>query len=198
VSLRVDYDERAISQATAFLDDPPGIRAVLDAIDQLADDPRPDGSFPYGSPDLRRLRIGRYRVRYEISEDAIPPLDPVSAIPNRSARMPDSDDPTQRDQCWMASCALGTVGRPARGCMVSTARLVRGGADGSHDRSGSGGHRPAPPMVGLARTSGGPAFFVVKMIRRAGGHHGLPQPHDDRVAARGDGGEPVGLAICDT
>ena len=69
MSLRVDYDERAISQATAFLDDPPGIRAVLDAIDQ--DDPRPDGSFPYGSPDLRRLRIGRYRVLYEISDDAI-------------------------------------------------------------------------------------------------------------------------------
>jgi hypothetical protein len=46
VTLRADYDERAISQATAFLDDPPGIRAVLDAIDQLADDPRPDGSFP--------------------------------------------------------------------------------------------------------------------------------------------------------
>ena len=46
MSLRVNHDERAISQATAFLDDPPGIRAVLDAIDQLADDPRPDGSFP--------------------------------------------------------------------------------------------------------------------------------------------------------
>jgi len=68
VSLRVDYDERAISQAAAFLDDPQGIRAVLDAIDWLADDPRPTGSFPYGSPDLRRLRVGRYRVLYEISE----------------------------------------------------------------------------------------------------------------------------------
>jgi len=29
VRLRVDYDERAISQATAFLDDPAGIHAVL-------------------------------------------------------------------------------------------------------------------------------------------------------------------------
>ena len=48
VSLRVDYDERAVSQAAAFLDDPGGIRAVLDAIDQLAEDPRPAGSFPYG------------------------------------------------------------------------------------------------------------------------------------------------------
>jgi mRNA interferase RelE/StbE len=71
VRLRVDYDERAISQAPAFLDDPQGIREVLDAIDQLADDPRPAGSFPYGSPDLRRLRVGRYRVLYEITEDAV-------------------------------------------------------------------------------------------------------------------------------
>jgi mRNA interferase RelE/StbE len=71
VSLRVDYDERAISQAAGFLDDPQGIRAVLDAMDWLADDPRPTGSFPYGSPDLRRLRVGRYRVLYEITDDAI-------------------------------------------------------------------------------------------------------------------------------
>ena len=71
MTLRIDYDERAISQAAAFLDDPEGMRAVLDAIDGLADAPRPAGSFPYGSPDLRRLRVGRYRILYEITEDAI-------------------------------------------------------------------------------------------------------------------------------
>ena len=71
MSLRVEYDERAIGQAAAFLDDPQGIRAVLDAIDRLGDDPRPAGSFPYGSPDLRRLRIGRYRVLYEITEETV-------------------------------------------------------------------------------------------------------------------------------
>lgn len=71
VSLRVDYDERAIDRAAAFLDDPPGIRAVLDAIDGLADDPRPAGSFPYGSPDVRRLRVGRYRILYEITENTV-------------------------------------------------------------------------------------------------------------------------------
>jgi mRNA interferase RelE/StbE len=71
VSLRIDYDERAINQAAAFLDDPQGIHAVLDAIDQLADDPRPAGSFPYGSPDLRRLRVGRYRVLYEITTETV-------------------------------------------------------------------------------------------------------------------------------
>ena len=71
MSLRVDYDERAINQAAAFLDDPQCIREVLDAIDQLADDPLPAGSVPYGSPDLRRLRVGRYRVLYEITEEAV-------------------------------------------------------------------------------------------------------------------------------
>ena len=48
MSLRVDYDERAIDQATAFLDDPPGIRAVLEAIDRLTDDPAQPGRFPTG------------------------------------------------------------------------------------------------------------------------------------------------------
>ena len=71
MSLRVEYDERAINQAASFLDDPYGIRAVLDAIDRLADDPRPAGSFPYGSPDLRRLRAGRYRVLYEITGETV-------------------------------------------------------------------------------------------------------------------------------
>ena len=71
MSLRVDYDERAISQAAGFLDDPQGVQELLDAIDRLADDPRPPGAFPYGSPDVRRLRVGRYRVLYEISEDAV-------------------------------------------------------------------------------------------------------------------------------
>jgi mRNA interferase RelE/StbE len=71
VSLRIEYDERAISQAAAFLYDPSGVREVMDAIDRLTDDPRPSGSFPYGSPDLRRLRVGRYRILYEITGDVV-------------------------------------------------------------------------------------------------------------------------------
>ena len=39
MSLRIEYDERAISQAAAFLGDPQGLREVLDAIDRLADVP---------------------------------------------------------------------------------------------------------------------------------------------------------------
>jgi mRNA interferase RelE/StbE len=72
VTLRIVYEERAINQAAGFLtDDREGLRSVLDIIDQLAIEPRPIGSFPYGSPDLRRLRIGRYRVLYEIAGDVI-------------------------------------------------------------------------------------------------------------------------------
>jgi mRNA interferase RelE/StbE len=72
VSLQVLYEERAIDQAAGFLaDDPEGIAAVLNAVDRLVDDPRPAGSFPYGSPDLRRLRVGRYRVLYEIKGDVV-------------------------------------------------------------------------------------------------------------------------------
>jgi mRNA interferase RelE/StbE len=47
-----------ISQAAGFLDDPEGLCEVLDVVDRLAGDSRPAGSFPYGSPDLRRLRAG--------------------------------------------------------------------------------------------------------------------------------------------
>ena len=44
---------------------------VLDAIDLLAEDLRPAGSFPYGSPGRRRLRVGRYRILYEITVGAV-------------------------------------------------------------------------------------------------------------------------------
>jgi mRNA interferase RelE/StbE len=73
VTLRGLYEEKAIDQAAGFLaDGPGGLRAVLDAVGQLASDPRPAWSFPYGSPDLRRLRVGPYRVMREIKGDAVP------------------------------------------------------------------------------------------------------------------------------
>ena len=49
MNLRVIYEEKAIDQAAGFLaDDPAGLGALLDAVDRLADDPRPAESFPYG------------------------------------------------------------------------------------------------------------------------------------------------------
>jgi hypothetical protein len=76
-----------IDQAAGFLrDDLDGVREMLDEVARLVDDPRPAGSFPYGSPDRRRLRIGRYRSAAPWSrrfasrqDDAFPMLQTVSA-----------------------------------------------------------------------------------------------------------------------
>jgi mRNA interferase RelE/StbE len=66
------WDEAAIDTAARFLqDDPDGLRQLMDAVDLLADDPRPEGTFEYGSPDLRRMHVGRYRVMYEITDTTL-------------------------------------------------------------------------------------------------------------------------------
>ena len=72
MSRQVSLDEKAIHQATAFLaDDPDGLRAVLAAIDALAENPYPGDAFPFGSAGLHRLRVGRYRVLYTVTDDVI-------------------------------------------------------------------------------------------------------------------------------
>lgn len=72
MSRQVIWEAQAIDQAAGFLrDDPAGVREMLDAVARLADEPRPAGSFPYGSPDRRRLRIGRYRVMYDVTAEAV-------------------------------------------------------------------------------------------------------------------------------
>jgi mRNA interferase RelE/StbE len=68
----ITWDEAAINAAARFLkDDPEGLRQLMDSVDLLADQPRPDGTVEYGSPDLRRMHVGRYRVLYEITELAV-------------------------------------------------------------------------------------------------------------------------------
>jgi mRNA interferase RelE/StbE len=69
--------------AAALLgDDPIGVAALWDAVGQLADEPRPPESFPYVSPDLRRLRAGRYRVFYTIDEEQrVVQIDHVARLP---------------------------------------------------------------------------------------------------------------------
>ncbi len=65
----VVWSERALDSAAGFLgDDSQGLRQVLDTVDRLADDAQPQDSAEYGSPDLRRLRVGRYRILYEIND----------------------------------------------------------------------------------------------------------------------------------
>lgn len=72
MTLRVTYEEQALNQAAGFLaDDPAGVSAAMDAVDLLGEDPRPAASVPWGSPDLRRLHAGRYRVIYRIAGDVV-------------------------------------------------------------------------------------------------------------------------------
>lgn len=70
MSYQVDWEIAALDLAAGFLsEDPVGIAALWETVSQLADEPRPLESFPYGSPDIRRLRSGRYRVFYAIDEE---------------------------------------------------------------------------------------------------------------------------------
>jgi mRNA interferase RelE/StbE len=80
VSYQVNWEIQALDQAAGFLrDDPVGVGALWDAVGQLAGEPRPPESFPYGSPDLR---AGRYRVFYTIDEGRrIVQVDHVAHLP---------------------------------------------------------------------------------------------------------------------
>jgi mRNA interferase RelE/StbE len=70
VSYRVNWEIQALDQTAGFRrDDPVGVAALWDTAGQFAGEPRPPESFPYGSPDLRRLRAGRYRVFCTIDEE---------------------------------------------------------------------------------------------------------------------------------
>jgi len=70
VSYQVDWEIRALDLTAGFLrDDPTGVVALWGGVNRLAGEPRPSESFAYGSPDLRRLRAGRYRVFYTIDEE---------------------------------------------------------------------------------------------------------------------------------
>jgi mRNA interferase RelE/StbE len=63
------WEPAAINAAARFLgDDAPGLRLLIDALDDLAAQPRPGDSFAFGSPDVRRIRVGRYRCLYQVSD----------------------------------------------------------------------------------------------------------------------------------
>ncbi|WDV52283.1 type II toxin-antitoxin system RelE/ParE family toxin [Streptomyces coeruleorubidus] len=71
MTYRIIWEPNATNAAVRFLkDDPVGLTAVYEAVDALAETPRPASSIPYG-PDFRRLRVGEYRVLYVIEEDLI-------------------------------------------------------------------------------------------------------------------------------
>ena len=83
MSYRVDWEIQALDQTAGFLrDDHVGVAALWNTISQLAGEPRPPESFPYGSADLRRLRAGRYRVFYTIDEERrVVQIEHVARLP---------------------------------------------------------------------------------------------------------------------
>jgi mRNA interferase RelE/StbE len=63
--------EESVSLALGnYLADAAGLIKVLEAIDALAEDPRPPNAVPWGRV-MTRLHIGHYRVLYEIGETTI-------------------------------------------------------------------------------------------------------------------------------
>lgn len=72
MTYEITWELRATNAAVRFLaEDPQGLRAVYEAVDALAVEPRPRGSVPYGSSEVRRLRVGDYRVLYVIDGNLV-------------------------------------------------------------------------------------------------------------------------------
>jgi len=70
VTYEVDWEPPAVDLASRYLvDDPAGLRVVLEIVDFLAENPRPDNAFSLGGAGLHRLRAGQYRVVYQIDEN---------------------------------------------------------------------------------------------------------------------------------
>ncbi|MFI2620575.1 type II toxin-antitoxin system RelE/ParE family toxin [Streptomyces sp. NPDC018584] len=70
MSYEVIWEPEALAQAERFAkDDPEGVRQVFTAVDRLTDDPHPKGAF--GSSDVLRIHVSRYRVMYEINDHQI-------------------------------------------------------------------------------------------------------------------------------
>ena len=50
---------------------PEGVRTILSRIDALAVDPRPPGCQKLTGQERYRVRVGRYRVVYEIQDEVL-------------------------------------------------------------------------------------------------------------------------------
>jgi hypothetical protein len=67
--MRIIWSEIAQATFVRFTADQAGMMAVSRAEEALADDPVPQGVFFRGA--YRRLRVGPYRVLYEVEENLI-------------------------------------------------------------------------------------------------------------------------------
>jgi hypothetical protein len=63
----VEWSPRGVTTASRFLEDGPGMSAVVAALGALAKDPYPDERFRWG--EMLRLRVGGYRILYVVEGD---------------------------------------------------------------------------------------------------------------------------------
>jgi len=72
LTFEISWADEAFVAAQAFMaEDPGGLAAVFDTVDDLANNPRPPTAFPRGGSAVLRLRVGRYHVMYEIHDRLI-------------------------------------------------------------------------------------------------------------------------------
>ena len=67
--MRIIWSEIAQTTFVRFMADQAGMMAVNRAVEALPDDPTPPDAFVRGA--YRRLRVGSYRVLYEVEENLI-------------------------------------------------------------------------------------------------------------------------------
>ena len=67
--MRIIWSEIAQATFVRFMADQAGMMAVNRAVEALADDPAPLGAFARGA--YRRLRVGPYRLLYEVEGNLI-------------------------------------------------------------------------------------------------------------------------------
>ncbi|KAA9395712.1 type II toxin-antitoxin system RelE/ParE family toxin [Kocuria coralli] len=67
---RISYSRAAVKTFRRI--HPQNIRRIKDAIEALAVDPRPDGAIqPAGGAGELRIRVGDYRVVYDLHDDEL-------------------------------------------------------------------------------------------------------------------------------
>lgn len=67
--MTIQWAPTAVMSARRYLPDQAGMRAIVAAVDDLAEDPYPAAGFHRGR--YHRLRVGGYRVLYVIDGDLV-------------------------------------------------------------------------------------------------------------------------------
>ena len=65
----IRWTDGAVQSAARFVADQQGMHAINAAVRALADDPAPLEAFVRG--EYRRLRVGAYRILYQVKDDLI-------------------------------------------------------------------------------------------------------------------------------